>query len=318
MLVRRPRPPIIPSNTRDRTGAGAILRRAGAAIRKRFDGLRSDVLAIFASIPVYATNDDTASVRYGATPETLARLAEELQAALERWLGEGLRSADGDSTAPPVPFWWDRYAEEAAQLGATQTFTNLSGLSPTYAASRSLIDVLFGAAFLARVAAAQFQSREYWTGLAAEQRARLAQLIGRVVADGTASRQARRLIAEQLGTGTDKALAYALSAVTDTVRMARVAEAEAADADFGIKTALLWASALIPTTRPWHASRHGRTYTPSQVREFYAEGGNRYNCRCMTTEVLLDDEGKPVMPKKSQEKMATERKRWQSAFGGRS
>jgi hypothetical protein len=309
MLMRvrpAPRNPIIPGTTRDRTGAGGILRRAGAAIRRRFELIERDVRAAFDRIPVYALNDErNPEVRYGITPQTLSDIANELQAALERWLLDGTRSVEH-------AFWWDAFVQNAAQLGTVQTMTNLAALSPAYAAARTLTQVLFSPPYLERIATAKFKSYEHWTGLAAEQRAALAQLIGQGIADGQAPRVVRRAIAERLGVGLSKALEYAQSDITDTLRMARVAEAEAAEAELGLRTALLWTSALIPTTRPWHASRHGRVYTPGEVRAFYADRGNRYRCRCATTECLLDEEGAPMLSKKLKSAMASERKAWQS------
>lgn len=300
------RNPIIPGTTRDRTGAGGILRRAGAAIRRRFELIERDAIAAFDRIPVYALNDEREpSVRYGITPQTLAMTADELQAMVERWLGAGARSADQQ-------FWWHGYLLAAAQLGTVQTMANLGALSPAYAAARTLTGVLFSPAYLERIATAKFKSAEHWTGLAAEQRAVLAQVIGQAVADGPAPREVRKLIRERLDVGKAKALAYAQSNITDTVRMARVAESEAAETELGIRTALLWTSALVPTTREWHASRHGRTYTRGEVRDFYAERSNRYNCRCATTECLIDEEGRPILSKKTQSKLANERKAWQS------
>jgi hypothetical protein len=38
-------------------------------------------------------------------------------------------------------------------------------------------------------------------------------------------------------------------------------------------------------------SRHGKVYTTEQVRDFYAENGNRYNCYCSQIPVLLNDDG---------------------------
>lgn len=309
MLMRaRPRPPIIPGNKKDRTGTGGILRRAGASIRRRFELIERDVLAAFDRIPVYQVNDITQTVRYGITPQVLAMLADELQATLARWIGSDARSTE-------FTFWWDAYVAEAAQLGTVQTSTNLAGLSASYAAARSLTDVLFSPAYVERIATAKFKSYEHWTGLAAQQRADLAQVIGQAVADGLSPRAARKLIQERLQVGKAKALAYGQTDITDTLRMARVAEAEAAEAEFGLRMALLWTSALIPSTRSWHASRHGRTFAPAEVKAFYTEGGNRYNCRCATTEVLLDDEGRPILSKKAQSSLANERKAWQSVHG---
>lgn len=301
-----PRSPIVPGSKTDRTGAGGILRRAGAEIRKRFAAIEREILAMFDRIPVYQLNDvRSVEVRYGLTPEQLAGIAAELQATLARWLGEPGRE-------PQHLFWWDRYVQEAAQLGTVQAVTNLTALSTTYAAARNLEAVLYSEPYRNRIAVAKFKSYEHWTGLAAEQRAQLAQVIGQAVADGLNPKAARRLIQERLEVGKAKALAYAQSDITDTLRQARWAEDDAAEADLGVRTAELWTSALIPTTRPWHASRNGKVYTREEVRAFYAERGNRYNCRCATTACLLDADGKPILTKKLQATMANERKAWQS------
>jgi len=302
------RNPVIPGTAKDRTGTAGILRRAGAEIRKRFAAIERDVLAAFDRIPFFAVNDLRGpEVRYGITPAALAGIAEELQAALSRWLIAGVDLSHR--------FWWDRYVDEASQAGAAQSVANLTNLSAAYAGARSLTDVIYSDPYRTRVATAKFKSYEHWTGLGAEQRATLAELIGQAVADGTNPRAARKLIRERLEVGQSKALSYAQTDITDTLRMARAAEADAAEADLGIKLGLLWTSALIPTTRPWHASRNGHVYTTTQVRAFYAERGNRYRCHCSTTECLLYENGKPILTKKLQSTMANEKKAWQSRHG---
>ncbi|MGW8240924.1 phage minor head protein, partial [Klebsiella pneumoniae] len=80
----------------------------------------------------------------------------------------------------------------------------------------------------------------------------------------------------------------------------------------GLNTGLLWLSALKPTTRSWHASRHGKVYTTEQVRDFYAENGNRYNCYCSQIPVLLNDDGS-IFNKGLADKLATERKKWRDS-----
>ncbi|MDP1019404.1 hypothetical protein Q6284_28990, partial [Klebsiella pneumoniae] len=64
---------------------------------------------------------------------------------------------------------------------------------------------------------------------------------------------------------------------------------------------------LKPTTRSWHASRHGKVYTTEQVRDFYAENGNRYNCYCSQIPVLLNDDGS-IFNEGLADKLAKERK----------
>ena len=301
------RNPAIPGTPKDRTGAAGILRRAYAEIRKRFAAMERELLAVFDRIPVYAVNELRGpEVRYGLTPEQLATLAEELQATLSRWML--------DERDVAHVFWWNRYTEEASQLGTAQSAANLAGLSTTYAAARSLASVVYSEPYRNRIAMAKFKSYEHWTGLAAEQRSSLAQVIGQAVADGLNPKAARKLIQERLEVGKAKAMAYAQTDINDTLRMSRLAEAEQAEEELGIKTGLLWTSALIPTTRPWHASRNGKSYTREEVRAFYAERGNRHNCHCSTTECLLDENGKPILTKKLQSTMANEKKAWQSRY----
>lgn len=305
MIAQRPRNPAIPGTPQDRTSSSGIIRRAAAVIRKRFAGLEVDVLALFDRIPVYAMNDLRGpEVRYGLTADQLAGIAEELQATLDRWIAEGrdLKHI----------VWWEPFDQEAMQLGTAQSVSNLTNLSATYAAARDLGAVVYSQAYRDRVALAKFRSYEHWTSLASDQRAKLAQVIGQAVADGTNPKVARKAIQEALQVGKSRALLYAQSEIPGVLREARWAEDDWAEEELGVRTGELWTSALKPTTRPWHASRSGKVYTREEVRAFYKERGNRYNCFCSQTACLLDSEGKPILTKKLQSTMANERKKWQS------
>lgn len=306
MTPARVKNPIIPGNPKDRTGTAGILRRAVADINRRFAGLTRDVQAIFARVPVYAKNDTLGpQVVYGMTPQDMEATSQALQEAVERWITKG-RDA---STA----FWWDAYDEETARMGTAQTVANLGRLSDVYAAARTLQTVLFSEPYRNRLAMAQLKSYDHWTGLGTELRAELSQIIGRAVVDGKNPRAVRTEIAERLDVSRARAALYAQTDITDTLRQARAAEADAAEALLGLKIALLWTSAFLPTTRPWHGSRHGQVYTTKQVREFYAVNGNRYRCHCATTECLLNAEGKPILTSTLKSAMAKEKAAWQKA-----
>jgi hypothetical protein len=303
-VKRRTPNPVIPGKASDRTGTGQILRAALVAIRRRYAGLETDVLAVFDRIPVYALNlgDDEPGVRYGLTPEQLAGTSEDLQAALDRWLTEGRQTNH--------IVWYEPYVEQAHQLGAAQTVNNLSRLSDAYAAARGLESVVFSEPYRVRVALSKFRSYEQWTSLGAAARNDLAQEIGKAVADGTNPKVAKRAIADRLGVSRSRAELYAQTDITGTLREARMAEADYAAEELGIKTALLWTSAFLPTTRLTHAARHGHTYTTAEVKDFYSRDGNRYRCHCATTECLIDDDGKPILTQHLRKAMATELATW--------
>lgn len=300
------RNPVIPGNVKDRTGAAGILRRAGAEIRRRWAGLERDILAAFDRIPTYALNEDT-KVLYALTPQQMQALSLELQAALARWIA--------DERDPAHIAWWSAYEQEASQLGAAQSVANLTQLSASYAAARTLEAVIYSTPYKNRLAMAMIKSQDHWTSLAAKQRADLTAIIGRAVVDGKNPRAVRKEIQETLEVGKSRAMLYSQTEVTGVLREARWAEADYAREEMGINTGLLWTSALLPTTRPWHAALNGKVRTSEQVREFYSQGGNKFRCHCAQTECLLDEDGRPILTKSLQSKMANERKRWNSLYG---
>jgi SPP1 gp7 family putative phage head morphogenesis protein len=299
--------PIIHGTPKDRTGSAAIVRRANAEISRRFAGLQRDVLTMFDGITVYAVNKEVGGFLYGLSPEQMAALSDELAATLDRWIAAG--------KDPANLFWWDAYVQDSAQLGTAQAVANLSNLSAAYASTRTLEAVIYSTPYKTRLGMAQVKSYEHWRGLAATSRAELSQIIGRAVVDGKNPKAVKKEIAERLGVSKEKALSYAQTDITDTLRQARWAEDDYAQESLGLKLGELWTSALIPTTRSWHAIRNGKVYSTDEVRKFYSENGNRYNCRCGQTSCLLDENGKPILTKKLQSAMASERKAWQSQHG---
>ncbi len=294
--------PIIPGNQKDRTGTAGIIRRADAAITARFAGLATDALAAFDRVPTYAVNADATA--YGFTQQQMQAVSADLQAAVDRWLLSG---------QDEYAFWYDRYVVEAQFAGTAQSSANLATVSDVYAATRTLQQIIFSVPYQNRAATAKFKSYEHWTGLAAQQKTQLAEVIGRAVIDGKNPRDVRDEIRLSLDVTASKAKQYAQTDITDTLRTARMAEADQTAQDMQLRIGLLWSSALKPTTRPWHASRNGQVYTSAQVREFYGANGGRekYNCRCGVTECLMDSEGKPILTDGLKKRMAAAKAAWQ-------
>ena len=302
--------PRVPGTKADRTGSAGILRRALREINRRWAGLQADVLALFDGIGRLQANDAAtpAPTIYTLTPQQLAQLSADLQAAVRRWIA--------DDRDPANRLWWSTYSADAAQMGAAQSVANLGALSETYAAARSIESVIYSEPFRNRVAMAQIRSMEHWTGTAASVRSELAQIIGRAVADGKGPRAVRTEIMERLGVSKSWAAQYAQTDIPGTLRETRLAEADRAEQEFDMRIGMLWTSALIPTTRPWHASRNGKTYSREDVRAFYGQRGNRYKCFCAQTECLLDADGQPILTPRIKASMAAERVAWQKANDG--
>lgn len=303
MKPQRVKNPAIPGTTQDRTGTAGIVRRAVAEIRRRWSGLRKDVLAVFDRIPVYEVNDvSMARVMYGLTPADMAATSYALEEAFFRWLEVGREEKN--------IAWWG-FSGEAAQLGTAQSVSNLTNLSMVYGAARKLADVVYSEPYRNRAAMAQILDYEHFTGLADDTRTKLSQVIGRAVIDGKNPKVVRREIQKALDISRAKAEMYAQTSIPEALRSARAAEADWVTENLGLNVGLLWTSALKPTTRPTHAARSGEVYTTDDVRAFYDRDGNRYNCFCAQTECLLDDENKPILSKSLRDAMTKERADWE-------
>lgn len=296
--------PLIPGTIRDRTGSTRILRRASQDIKRRYAGLKTDVLAIFGRIPVYQANDVYGQVFYGMSSQQLEALSAELQLAYQRWLLE---------KDPANVFWYRKHVDDAQQLGTAQSVANLTNLSTSYAAARTLEQVIYSAPYQTRLAMAQVKSYEHWTGMAATQKAELSQIIGRAVIDGKNPKAVATELMGRMEIGKSRAMLYLQTDITDTLRQAKMAEDQYASETLGIKTGLLWTSALLPTTRAHHAARTGKVFTAENVKQFYSVNGNRYRCHCSITTCLLDADGKPILTDRLKASMAAEHLAWQRA-----
>ncbi len=122
-------------------------------------------------------------------------------------------------------------------------------------------------------------------------------------------RETAQVVSKRLDVSMGRAKTIAQTEQVGALRRAQWNETDWAADRLGLKTGLLWLSALKPTTRSWHASRHGKVYTTEQVRDFYAENGNRYNCYCSQIPVLLNDDGS-IFNQGLAEKLEKERKSW--------
>jgi hypothetical protein len=184
---------------------------------------------------------------------------------------------------------------KAYEHGTDQAVTNLSGLTDDY--TRNITQVLLSEPYQRRVALAGARVFEEMQGFHGETGRRLARVLRHAVQDGRPPLQVADDIEKEFGIARSRAETIARTEITGALRRGRLDEGDDAEERLGIKTGVLWVSALKPTTRLWHAQRHGLVYTRQEVREFYAVDGNAINCYCGITEILLGADGKPVSQK---------------------
>jgi len=205
--------------------------------------------------------------------------------------------------------WALSYVADESRRGTLNAFTNLSVQSQAYAQQTTLATLLSSPAYQNQIAAAYVSTYSDWVGISDKARADLANVISDAIGRGVNPKETASLISKRLNVSMSDAKNIAQTEQVGALRKAQWAETTWAKERLGLNTGLLWLSALKPTTRAWHAARHGKVYTVEQVEAFYAESGNRYHCYCANVPVILGDDGK-VVNAGLLEKLTSERKAW--------
>lgn len=236
---------------------------------------------------------------YDMTPQELAELLEAVQGILDDYLLDG-----GENNQ-----WAMDYIVAEAQRGTLEAFNNLSQQSQVYANQTTLQQLLSSPGYQNQIASARLTTFSDWKAISDAARADLTGIIADAVARGVSPRDTAQVISKRLDVSMYKAKTIAQTEQVGALRQAQWNETDWAADRLGLNTGLLWLSALKPTTRSWHASRHGKVYTTEEVRDFYSEMKNRANCYCSQIPVLLTDDGQ-IYNEGLADKLAAERKKW--------
>ncbi|MEE6016261.1 phage minor head protein [Escherichia coli] len=239
---------------------------------------------------------------YDMTPQELAELLEAVQGILNDYLLEG-----GENNQ-----WAMDYVVAEARRGTLEAFNNLSQQSQVYASQTTLQQLLSSPGYLNQISAARLTTFSDWKVISDTARGDLTNIITDAVARGVSPRETASVISKRLDVSMSRAKTIAQTEQVGALRRAQRNETDWAKERLGLNTAILWISALKPTTRATHGARHGKTYTTDEVAEFYSKDGNSYNCYCANIPCLLDDEGK-LYNEGLAEKLSKEQSNWKSA-----
>ena len=234
-----------------------------------------------------------------------AQLADLLQ-VVQRILDDELLAGGSQN------IWAMDYVAAEYERGTLGAFTNLSVQSPVYASQTTLQQLLSSGAYQNQIASAYVSTYSDWKGISDTARADLANVIADSIGRGINPRETASIVSKRLDVSMARAKTIAQTEQVGALRQAQRNETDWAKDRLGLNTAILWISALKPTTRPTHAARHGKTFSTEEVAEFYSKDGNSFNCYCANTPCLLDDDGK-LYNDGLADKLAKERKDWASS-----
>ncbi|EOA2998220.1 phage minor head protein [Yersinia enterocolitica] len=308
--------PIVPRNKADPTQSYRAVNKMYRDIEERYLGIKTALKRLFDerltgrvregnAEQSFAVHGDTiyqvnaSAYIYDMTAQQLADLLERVQTILDDHLLEGIGQ----------DIWALSYVSDEYQRGTLSAFTNLSVQSPVYASQTTLSALLSSPAYQNQISMAYVSTYSDWKGISDKVRADLANVISDAIGRGINPRETARLISKRLDISMSGAKNIAQTEQVGALRKAQWVETTWAKERLGLNTGLLWLSALKPTTRAWHAARHGKVYTVEEVEAFYAENGNRYHCYCSQIPAILNDKGE-IVNVGLIEKLAKERKQW--------
>ncbi|MRF66587.1 phage head morphogenesis protein [Escherichia coli] len=215
-------------------------------------------------------------------------------------------------------FFFNEYVSTAYERGTAQEYANLAQQSTAYAATQqSVATILLSEPYQLRMALVRARVFEEMKGLSAQVKADMARILTDGIARGLNPREVARNLNDQSGIEIRRANRVARTEITTALRRARMDEADEASEVLNLETRQVHISALSPTTRPNHASRHGKIFTTDEQRDWWAVDGNSINCKCSTVTILTNKEGRPyndtLLNKLKEEKEAMKERGYQWA-----
>ncbi|MEY0408514.1 phage minor head protein [Providencia rettgeri] len=215
-------------------------------------------------------------------------------------------------------FFFNEYVSTAYERGTAQEYANLAQQSTVYAATQqSVATILLSEPYQLRMALVRARVFEEMKGLSAQVKADMARILTDGIARGLNPREVARNLNEQSDIEIRRANRVARTEITTALRRARMDEADEASEVLNLETRQVHISALSQTTRPNHASRHGKIFTTDEQRDWWAVDGNSINCKCSTVTILTDKEGRPyndtLLNKLKEEKEAMKERGYQWA-----
>lgn len=203
----------------------------------------------------------------------------------------------GQPNKPPRWFF-DSLLRPAYDAGAADTIGRLNMLAIQAGYDIGITNqltfeqILFSPAYANRIELVYqrtFNSMEKFSG---DLGADLARVLGDGMINGRSPRTLAELMMQQFEIKYSRALTIARTEINEAYRTARQQEREAAAKQFDLDMKVMHRSALLPTTRAWHAARHGFVYASQEQSDWWAQGANSINCFCQASEVLFDKKGK--------------------------
>lgn len=170
-------------------------------------------------------------------------------------------------------------------------------------------------AYYERIALVNSRVFESMKGLVGDMKAQLRVTLTEGMARGLGIRDIKGMINDRLGVGMSRAERIARTEINNAYRSAYLQESDDLnktlnDSDDEWNIMQVHRSALSPTTRPNHASRHGTVHTSQQQKDWWSTGSNAIMCLCSTLDVLINKVTGEILQQDMIDTMLKQKKQW--------
>lgn len=289
------------NSQQDPTQTTGVRKRAFKQLHARKREAMKEISALIESVP-YTIQD------YPETFATNRRVYEyELDSSvdvnitirqiIDRWYGTA-------GTTPPTRWFMEDEIANVIRRATTIEAERINTLSAAIGLNQPYYvqAILLSDPYRERIRRITQRTFNDMQGFAGDTARDLARTLSDFMAQGKGVATVRKAVAERFNIKMSSAERIVRSELGMAHRGAREAQTRDARDRLGLDAGTQWISALAPTTRPWHAARHLKFYTPEQNAEFYSQNGNGINCLCLQQTVIRARDGTIIGARKETER----------------
>ena len=270
-------------------------RKATGQTNKRINGAAKEVASIWADVEVEKVNEKEIknNFTFYEYPNQVPITQEEINTIVDKWLN----TKDG---AIPFAWYFSEYDESAFESSTRQENEWIAVLATAIVGFTllSVESIFLSERYRVTLTAIQTENYRLFKNLSKKTSENVYRVIQDGIASGKSKAAVRRDIMNRFEIAKSSAKRIVDTEINKAANNARMNIIKTYN-DTGENLGVMHISALLPTTRPQHANRHGKIYTVAQQTKWWNEGANRINCHCSVRSAPLTQNGE-VLNKEQQ------------------
>lgn len=310
--------PIVPRNAKDPANQFSNIRDSNKQLNRRYRIITREMKSLIRGLDRTLITANRAIYDYELDSQKFNSINLFIQQLLNEQLLDNQQGTFSRS-------WWLNFnLENAFEDGARDLIQSAKNISTVgnvgvdisrTVNSISMNNILFSSQYqnsLGLVFARVFNNM---SGLTESTKSNLSETLTQGMLDGDGINRLTKKIVDRISVSRSRARRIARTEILNAYRQSATQQTDELNErvfdDTPWTMEQLWFSALAATSRPWHVSRHGSTYTTDEVREFYSERGNAINCLCSQSASLVNNKTGDVLQDKLVARLKKQKKEFQ-------